>query len=177
MRPPYRPREDRCLGLNYARHLREMGRDLPDDGALLLDTARSLVSTCHDSTAYLLAHRQKSPTNNLLGQRISHTAVSEFPDAGLRSYPRLASREQRQSRPGKGTCSVEHNALGQPMASRIRRSAPLGEFASASLPSMPATSDSTIAIVGPTQSNGPTPSTVAERTNRRPRLPARTRGR
>ena len=49
-----------------------------DDGALLLNTACSPVSTRHDSTVYLFASRQKSPTNNLLGQRISHTVLSEF---------------------------------------------------------------------------------------------------
>jgi len=102
-----------------------------DDGALLLNTACSPVSTRHDSTVYLFASRQKSPTNNLLGQRISHTVLSEFPDASLRTYPRLATREQGHARPGKATCSVEHNALGQFMASRIRRSA--------RSPSLPAT--------------------------------------
>jgi hypothetical protein len=125
-----------------------------DDGALLLNIARSLAATCRDSTAYLFAHRQKPPTNNLLGQRISHTVLSEFPDASLRTYPRLASREQGQSRPGKGTCAVEHEALGQPMTSRIRRSA-----RSSRLPSMPATCDSTIAVAGTAESNGPRPST------------------
>ena len=119
-----------------------------NDGAVLLNTARSPVSTCHDSTAYMFASRQKSPTNNLLGQRISHTVLSEFPDASLRTYPRRASREQGQSRPGIGTCSVEHKALGQLMASRIRRSA-----RSPRLLSMPATSDSTIAVAGTTESN------------------------
>jgi len=127
-----------------------------DDGALLLNTACSPVSTRHDSTVYLFASRQKSPTNNLLGQRISHTVLSEFPDASLRTYPRLATREQGQARPGKGTCSVEHNALGQFMASRIRRSA--------RSPSLPATSDSTIAVAGTTESNGPITSTVTGRT-------------
>jgi hypothetical protein len=124
-----------------------------DDGALLLNTARSPVSTRHDSTAYLFASRQKSPTNNLSGQRISHTVLSEFPDASLRTYPQLASREQGQSRPGKGTCAVEHKALGQLMASWIRRSA-----RSPSLPRMPATSESTIAVAGTTESNGRRPS-------------------
>jgi hypothetical protein len=56
-----------------------------DDGALLLSTARSPVSTCDDSTAYYFANRQKSPTNNLSGQRISHTVLTEFPDASLRT--------------------------------------------------------------------------------------------
>ena len=129
-------------------------------------------STRHDSTAYVFASRQKSPTNNLLGQRISHTVLSEFPDASLPTYPRLASREQGQSRPGKGTCAVEHKALGQLMASRIRRSA--------RSPRLPICLQLVTRL---SQSLGLLSRMDLDRQpswgepDRRPRLPARTRGR
>ena len=127
-----------------------------DDGALLLNPPILLSRPVHDSTAYLFAHRQKSPTNNPLGQRISHTVLSEFPDASLRTYPRLASREQGQSRPEKGHAQ----STIVPLASSWLP----GSGDRPVLPSLPATSDSTIAVAGTTESNGPRPSTVTGRT-------------
>ena len=64
-----------------------------DDGDLLLNIARSLAATCHDFTAYLFAHQQKSPTNNLLEQRISHTVLSE----SRRVTQSLANRSPMES--------------------------------------------------------------------------------
>ena len=60
--------------------------------------------------------RQKSPTNNPLGQRISHpgTVLGESPTAAYASYLDSPRENQEQARPGKGTRMLSQFSLGEP---------------------------------------------------------------
>jgi hypothetical protein len=135
-----------------------------------VEPAHSPVSTCHDSTAYLFAHRQKSSTNKSIGttdfahctERVSRRQPTHLPSARLARTRAISA--------GKGTCAVDHSALGQLMASRIRRSARSPSLP-VCLPLVTRQSQSLGLLSRMDLDRQPS----RRKPDRRPRLPARTR--